>query len=429
MIQGVHSDPFMASDDSFVNTSASVTVIRLLSDDGGALLGYLQCTFTKQDFIRSISGFRLFAWVTGLLVLGGVVATAMWVSRTITVPIRRSVDMLRDIAEGRGDLTRRLDASSRHEVGEQAIWFNTFVGKLQDMVGSLMDDAAQLTSAVGELSEFSQRASTISSEMKTRTEKCHSLTTDTARSTKENRDSAERISSGIGSSSAAIEQISTSLVEVSKSCHTQVTGAEKGRQESLRTADLMDALGVSADEIGKIVGIIQDISDQTNLLALNAAIEAATAGEAGKGFAVVASEVKELARQTARATSEIEAKIGAMAQNTTSARQAVRSIQETIGEVATLAQSIAGAVEEQSASIGEISRTEEQINTMAKEMAQSMAEEADNLRRIADEVTGLTESASNTSKEAHKCRSCSKNLEGVLRKLDGLVSQFRVNRT
>ncbi len=121
----------------------------------------------------------------------------------------------------------------------------------------------------------------------------------------------------------------------------------------------MDKLGAAAKSIGKVVEVINDIADQTNLLALNATIEVASAGEAGKRFAVVANEVKELAKQTAQATQEIQKQVEDMQTNTESAIKAIDSVSKVIEEVNEISQTIVSAVEEQSATVNEISRNVE----------------------------------------------------------------------
>ncbi len=155
---------------------------------------------------------------------------------------------------------------------------------------------------------------------------------------------------------SAAEQMSTSIQEIAQ----QAAIAQQTASRALAAADGSDAmvkdLDRAATEIGQVVGLINDIASQTNLLALNATIEAARAGEAGKGFAVVASEVKQLAGQTARATSRISEQVTAMQQAVTGTVSSIGQIRSVVAEVTHAAQSIAAAVEEQNAATGEIVR-------------------------------------------------------------------------
>ena len=127
--------------------------------------------------------------------------------------------------------------------------------------------------------------------------------------------------------------MSSSLNEVSKNCQKESQIAANANNQAKSTRDLMERLGVSSKEIGKVIEVINDIADQTNLLALNATIEAASAGEAGKGFAVVANEVKELAKQTAQATDQIGRQIEEMQNNTGNAVAAIEDITKIIEEI------------------------------------------------------------------------------------------------
>jgi methyl-accepting chemotaxis protein len=174
------------------------------------------------------------------------------------------------------------------------------------------------------------------------------------------------------------------------------------------TGGLVSKLGESGSRIGGVVKLITSIAEQTNLLALNATIEAARAGEVGKGFAVVANEVKELAKETARATEDISGKIHAIQQDTTQAVQAITEIQSTIKRINEIQSAIASAVEEQSATTREIGR--------------NVTEAARGTEDIASNITGVADAARGTSVGAHEVSASSEALmvlAGELRKLIG----------
>ena len=169
-------------------------------------------------------------------------------------------------------------------------------------------------------------------------------------------------------------------------------------------------MAVAAEKIGEVVGLISDIAEQTNLLALNATIEAARAGDAGKGFAVVASEVKNLASQTATATSEIEAQIGAIQGATQEAVQAIQGIGKTIGDVNEIATTIASAVEEQSAATQEIARNVEQAAAGTGE--------------VTSNIGGVTQAAGETGQAAGEIQQAAGELSKQSEMLKGQVDQF-----
>jgi methyl-accepting chemotaxis protein len=171
---------------------------------------------------------------------------------------------------------------------------------------------------------------------------------------------AEQASTNVQTVASAAEELSSSITEISRQVAQSAQIAGQAVEEASRTNQAVQGLAGAAQKIGDVVKLINDIAGQTNLLALNATIEAARAGEAGKGFAVVASEVKSLATQTAKATEEIGAQIGAIQSATQESVQAIEGIGKTIAEINQIATTIASAVEEQGAATQEIARNVQQ---------------------------------------------------------------------
>ena len=168
---------------------------------------------------------------------------------------------------------------------------------------------------------------------------------------------------------------------------------------------------MSSAEIGEVVKVITSIAQQTNLLALNATIEAARAGEAGKGFAVVANEVKELAKETAKATEDISRKIKAIQTDTEGAVSAIAHIATIIGQINDIQTTIASAVEEQSVTTNEISR--------------NLANAATGSNEISGIVVGVAEAAQSTTKGALDTQQSARTLERMASELGDLIGQFK----
>ena len=187
---------------------------------------------------------------------------------------------------------------------------------------------------------------------------------------------AEEMSNSVNAAAGAIEQMYATLNEVAKNASrgANVTGEATHRAD--QTSGTVTQLGTSAREIGDIVDFIKGIAAQTNLLALNATIEAAGAGEAGKGFAVVANEVKELARQTARATEDVQKKVENMQSNTQTAMKAIEDIAKVISEINTIMITIATAVEQQTATTNEISKSTGEAAYAANAVSKNVHEAA-----------------------------------------------------
>jgi methyl-accepting chemotaxis protein len=204
--------------------------------------------------------------------------------------------------------------------------------------------------------------------------------------------------------SATIQEIAKSATDGARVAGTAVKVAETSSQ-------VIAQLGASSAEIGNVIKVITSIAEQTNLLALNATIEAARAGEAGKGFAVVANEVKELAKETARATEEISRKIEAIQTDTQGAVGAIAQITQIIGQVNDIQTTIASAVEEQAATTNEIGR--------------NVVEAAKATTNIAQNISGVAQAAQSTSAGAQQSQTAATELARMAEELNEVVSHFR----
>jgi methyl-accepting chemotaxis protein len=200
----------------------------------------------------------------------------------------------------------------------------------------------------------------------------------------------------------------------------EIAGTPARRPRSPRTAvavaqatnQTVAKLGESSQEIGKVIKVITSIAEQTNLLALNATIEAARAGEAGKGFAVVANEVKELAKETAKATEEISQKIEAIQADTKGAVKAIAEISTIIAQINDISNTIASAVEEQTAT--------------TNEMGRNLTEASKGVSEIARNITGVATAAQNTSQGAADVQKAARALSEMAAQLQTLVGKFRI---
>ena len=222
---------------------------------------------------------------------------------------------------------------------------------------------------------------------------------------------AEQVSGNARIVSGSIDNLVTSIHEIARNAQFAAATARQAVEMAGTTSATMNALGRSSTDIGKVVKVITSIAEQTNLLALNATIEAARAGEAGKGFAVVANEVKELARETAKATEEIGGKIDAMQSDTRRAVAAIGEIGTVIERIDDLQTKIAAAVEEQSVTTSEISRNIAEATTGSTEIAE-------NIVQVAQAAQSTAEGASNTQLS-------SQELARMAQALQRLVEDYR----
>jgi methyl-accepting chemotaxis protein len=209
---------------------------------------------------------------------------------------------------------------------------------------------------------------------------------------------SESMTNDVNSVAAAIEEMSASLSEVSKNTSQAARVSGRAAKSATSTAEIVNKLGTSAVEIGKVVEMIKGIASQTNLLALNATIEAASAGEAGKGFAVVANEVKALAKQTASATEDIRKQVEAMQENTSAAVQAIEEIVVVINEINGISSMIAAAVEEQTATTTEIAKNVGNAARGSAAVSRNISETANTATVISNSVKEAARGLSDITK-------------------------------
>ena len=328
-----------------------------------------------------------------LLCLG----VAYYTARSITRPLQETVALLRDIADGEGDLTRRANQTTGDELGEMAKWFNTFIMKLEGLIAHVAKSSQGVAGSTENLFGVSHEMGASAEETATQANVVAAA--------------AEEVTRNLQTVAAATEEMTASIGEISKNA-SAAAGVAGRAVESMGAANIaMNHLGKSSAEISEVVKTINSIAQQTKLLALNATIEAARAGAAGKGFAVVANEVKELANETAKATEQIGQKIQAIRDGTDQAVEAITQIGGIIAQMHDISTTIASAVEEQTAT--------------TKEIARNVAEAAIGESQVSENITSVAQAAKSTSSGAQTTQAAAGLLAGMAAELQSIVGQFK----
>lgn len=317
-----------------------------------------------------------------------------------------------DVAQGEGDLSKRLDAGSNDEIGQISRMFNLFIDKLHSLISQISSTSTQIAAASTQLHSTAEHIAT----------------------------GAEEIAAQAGMVATAGEEMSATSGDIAQNCQMAAEGAERASQAARNGAVVVDntvavmgqiaekvmvsartveSLGARSDQIGDIISTIEDIADQTNLLALNAAIEAARAGEQGRGFAVVADEVRALAERTTRATKEISEMIKAIQKETkgavTAMEQGVQQVETGTVEAARSGEALRDILTQ----INDVAMQVNQIATAAEEQTATTGEISSNLMQITDVVQQTSHGAQESATAAAK-------LKGNAEELQRLVRQFKL---
>lgn len=332
---------------------------------------------------------------------------------TISKPLNHLVDMLKDIAEGQGDLTKRLSIENKDELGDLAKWFNTFIGKVHTIISKVKQNTEQVAYAASEISA-------ISSEMAAGSIEQTSQAAEVAASVQEMTAGIMANSRNANESKRIAEQASFKAQEGMTVMQETRKGMEEIVLSSQRTGEIIDTMSGRAEQIGEIIRIIDDIAAQTNLLSLNATIEASSAGEHGKGFAVVADEVRKLAERTKEATQEIGDKISAIQNDTREVSQSMREAHAAV----TRGQEFTSRTEEVFDAIVEAVR---HAMTMIKQISAASEEQSTGAEEISKSVTSITAVSKQAEGGSRQLANAAEHLNKQISELRELVHQFTLD--
>ena len=344
------------------------------------------------------------------LVIG--VMITLLVTRGVSRGLRRAIRTMEEIADGDGDLTRRLDSTGRDEVADLGRAFNRFVDKIHKLVQQVVGSTTQLAAAIEQMAQVVRQ-----SEEGTRTQQRET----------------DMVASAVNEMSATVQEVARNTSDAAHVAQSADQEAKQGKvtvQQAVTSIEaLANEIGTAAKvigelehesvQIGSVLDVIRDVAEQTNLLALNAAIEAARAGDHGRGFSVVADEVRSLASRTQQSTEEIQRMIGSLQSKARDSVHVMEVSQQKAADSVGHATDTGMALDAITARVGRISDMNTQIATAAEEqslVADEINKNVLNIKKIAEDATA----------SADQLSSAGTSLAELARELSGMVASFKV---
>ena len=390
-LDGIYDDEFMAM--YIENRDLGVIV----SEEKLGELTDVKLKMAKDnDDLNTATGDNIITLMITIIVICVIlsIGLAYYISRLISNPIRTMEAGAQHIAKT-GDLTAIPGIKIKDEIGNLHNAMAQMVGNFAGLIKKVMVQIESINKQSDGLLQISEITANASVELQAQTQTASS--------------SSEQISANVSTVASSVEELSASIKEISKNTTSATILTKESEDRANQASEVMNRLGQSSQEIGNIVKSINGIAEQTNLLALNATIEAARAGTMGKGFAVVASEVKDLAKESAKATEDITNKIKVIQDDTKNAIDVIQVIIENATKINEITTSIASAVEEQSVTANEVNR--------------SIGEATIGVGSIVEVISEISKAVSEYAQQANKVKVTSSELQTLAHELDDEIKE------
>ncbi len=383
----------------------------------------LKSATSVEGILNTSSKILFIGGAIGLLIS---ITLIFFITRGIVRPIRRTANMLKDISEGEGDLTKRLDVTSSDEIGDMAGYFNRFIEKLQGIIGQISDNTHSIDASANDLTKTAGKLSANSEDTSRRADNVAAATEEMTTNLNNVAAAMEQSTTNTSMVATAAEEMTATIGEIATNAKRAHTISLSAVEQAISTSTKMAELGQAAQAIGKVTEAITEISEQTNLLALNATIEAARAGEAGKGFAVVANEIKELAKQTAAATQRIKTQIWEMQETTSITVKEIKQISEVINSINEIVAVISTAVGEQSSATQEIANNIAQASQGMGEVNENVSQSSVVATSIAKDISTVNTASNEISEGSNHIKESAEDLQKLASVLKLIVDNFKI---
>jgi len=405
----------IVSDDEFIGT-VILGLSKAAVNDGivESNLRTAEATNLVKDTAKM--SYNNFLIIISVCILGvlGVITLIIYFSfqKIITSRLEETKNLIDDLRQGNGDLTRRLPEPNNDEISHLCGSVNSFVANLQNMIGSIIKDVHQLSTEAKQLQEYGKILYKNANTQKTETGS-------TASAVNELASSMIEVTNNTEDADAKAKEANNEALEGTTVVNKAISSIENLSTDVAKTASAIDLLRQDSENIGGVLDVIRGIAEQTNLLALNAAIEAARAGEQGRGFAVVADEVRTLASRTQTATQEIQVMIERLQAGSNDAVIAINDSKENSS--GTVEQTLQAGT-----SLNNIAELVKAISDMNTHVAHAAEQQSTVIVSINESVAAIDTASEETVQNAKHTEGLSERLSSLASRLDLLVGKFKV---
>ncbi len=372
-----------------------------------------------------------FIWVVMIITVIGLLVSLLFgflVRRSITAPVNDLVDMSKDIAQGEGDLTKRMEVATKDELGELSTWFNMFLERLNNMVSEIKKHAANINVSSQEMAlgnqDLSNRTNQQSSSLEetaTAMEEINSIVQNNAEDAKNANEITQKAQKSVVDSRTELLDAVNNSIEMNQDMLQNLQSTNKD------VVSAMEEIMESSKKIEGIITLMNDIAFQTNLLALNASVEAARAGEHGKGFAVVASEVRKLAHRSSKASTEIGVLIQTSLGHINSGRNLVKDGEEGMDEMRTKIETMLNNLKSESDSnLNGILNSVKEVSEVMGNIKVASEEQAEGVDQINKAIADMDRITQENSALVEQNTTTSQNMAQEAENLEELLNTFKV---